>query len=297
MKKVLCIGNASYDISFLTEDYPTENKKYRIEEKIESGGGPASNAAYLLGKWNADVYFAGIVGNDTFGKTIESEFKSVNVNTDFLEFDDNNGTTLASIIINKKSGTRTVLAYRDPDIKYNKEINIKPDIILVDGQEYETSKKVIESNPEAISVIDAGRAVENVINLAKMVTYVVCSKDFAEGFTNLELNINDKNSIYKVYEIMEQNFNNVVITLEEKGTLYKKEGKLYIMPSIKTTQLDSTGAGDYFHGSFVYGLLNGFSIEKNIRMSNITGALSVMKVGARQSCPSLEEVVEKYNAK
>jgi len=297
MKKILCIGNASYDISFLSEDYPTENKKYRIEEKVESGGGPASNAAYLLGKWNANVYFAGVVGNDTFGKRIEREFKSVNVNTDFLEFDENNNTTLASIIINKKSGTRTVLAYRDSDMKYEKNIDEQFDFILVDGQEYELSKKVIESNPNAISIIDAGRAVENVINLAKMVNYVVCSKDFAEGYTKMELNINDKSSIYKVYELMEKDFKNVVITLEDKGTLYKKENKLYIMPSIEVKQLDSTGAGDYFHGSFVYGLLNDFSIDKNIRMSNITGALSVMKVGARQSCPTLEEVEEKYNVR
>ena len=295
MKKILCIGSACYDISLLSDGYPIENRKYRIEEKVESGGGPAASAAYLLGKWNANVYFAGTVGNDTFGKKIEREFKSVNVNTEFLDVDEKNDTTFASIIINKKTGTRTVLAYREPNLEYKKEINEKFDLILIDGQEYETSKKAIENNPDAITVIDAGRAVENVINLCKIVDYVVCSKDFAEGYTNMKLNINDKKSISNVYNKMENDFKNVVITLEDKGALYKKDNELFIMPSIKVKQVDSTGAGDYFHGAFVYGLSKEYSIDKIVRISNLAGALSVTKVGARQSCPSLEEMIEKYN--
>ena len=70
MTKVLCLGNCSYDITMPLEEFPLENIKYRVKEKVECGGGPASNAAYLLGKWGIDTYFAGIVGNDLYGNKI-----------------------------------------------------------------------------------------------------------------------------------------------------------------------------------------------------------------------------------
>ena len=45
MKKILCLGHASYDITIPMDKYPTENIKYRVLNRIECGGGPASNAA------------------------------------------------------------------------------------------------------------------------------------------------------------------------------------------------------------------------------------------------------------
>ena len=49
--KILCIGHSSWDITVPVDEYPIENTKYRYNEKYSAGGGPASNAAYLLGKW------------------------------------------------------------------------------------------------------------------------------------------------------------------------------------------------------------------------------------------------------
>ena len=61
--KIVCIGHASYDITFPVKEYPKENTKNRIQRRVECGGGPASNAAYLLGKWGIPTWFLGIVGN------------------------------------------------------------------------------------------------------------------------------------------------------------------------------------------------------------------------------------------
>ena len=53
--KILCIGHASYDITCPVDEYPVENTKYRLMDKVSAGGGPASNAAFLLGKWGIDT--------------------------------------------------------------------------------------------------------------------------------------------------------------------------------------------------------------------------------------------------
>lgn len=294
MKSILCIGNASYDITMPMEAYPIENFKYRVKDVVECGGGPASNAAFLLGKWDTDVYFAGVVGKDNYGKKIEQEFKDVKVNTKYLDFDKENDTTISFIIVNKKNGSRTAFAYRNKDMKYSKKMDLKADVILTDGQEYDVSIEALNNNPNAISIIDAGRFTDKIIDLAKRVNYVVCSKDFAESYTGIRINIVNNDSIKGVYSKMEKDFKNVIITLEDKGCLYRSNGNINLMPSIKVTQVDSTGAGDFFHGAFAYCLLKEYDIEKSVKISNITGALSVTKLGARNSAPELDEVIRIY---
>ena len=66
------------------------------------------------------------------------------------------------------------------------------------------------------------------------------------------------------------------------------------MSSIKVKALDSTGAGDIYHGAFLYGLTQNFDIEKVVSYANLAGAISVTRVGGRYSIPSLEEVENKY---
>ena len=293
--RVLVIGHAAYDITFPLDKFLVENTKNRIEKRIECGGGPAFNAAYLLGKWGMNVSFVGVIGNDFYGEKIISQLKSVNIATDLVQVSKEYPTTNSFIIANSSNGSRTILTYRPKQIKLdNFEIDFEPDIILVDGQECEMSEKFIKKYPNAISIIDAGRPTDQIIHLAKMVNYVVCSKEFAETVTNVK--IDDNASSINAYRKMESIFpGNVVITLESKGALYKYKNQIKIMPSLKVKAIDSTGAGDIFHGAFTYAIANKYSLENSIIISNIAGALSVTKVGSLDSMPSKEDIRKYYN--
>ena len=68
-----------------------------------------------------------------------------------------------------------------------------------------------------------------------------------------------------------------------------------IIPSIKVKALDSTGAGDIFHGAFTYFISNGYSLYDTIRYASITGAISVTRIGSRLSIPELDEVINYDN--
>jgi sulfofructose kinase len=294
--KIVCIGNASYDITVPYDGFPIENTKNRVAEVIENGGGPASNAAFLLGKWGMDTTFVGGIGKDDFGMRIVDELKSAGVNTNYIEFDDDAKTTLSIVIVNKNTGSRTTIAHRDSKMGLVKNYSdISADVILVDGQELEVSMEVIENNPNAITIIDAGRCNDNVIALAKKVKYLVCSKNFAEDFTKIKIDFDNPQSIIDIYSIMVREFkNNIIITLEAKGCLYMIDDKIKLMPSISVKAVDTTGAGDLFHGAFTYCIANNFDLEKSLKISNITGALSVTKMGSRNSVFSLDEVMEVY---
>lgn len=292
--KIVCIGHSTYDITLPVDKFPEENKKLRIKERIECGGGPASNAACLLAKWGMDTSIVSIIGNDYYGSLIKDDYIKLGINIDNLEVRDNRTTSSSYIIANKETGTRTIITYKEPPIrKLSKEVNIEADVILIDGEHPETALEVLENNPNAISVLDAGRVSDDTKKLGKLVKYCICSKDFAEEFTNKNIDINDKENLINIHKELEEYFNNtVVITLEDKGSFTKTDNEYVIIPSIKVKALDSTGAGDIYHGAFTYFIANNYSLKDALRLSNITGAISVTRIGSRNSIPTLNEVID-----
>lgn len=294
---IFCIGHAAYDTTVPVLNYPVENTKNRVISQIQNGGGPANNAAFLLGKWGMKPFFVGIVGDDEHGHAIEKELKSVNVNTKYLEFNKEHITTSSFIIANQDTGSRTILTYR-PSKMTMKQLNIKEDIdvILIDGQEYEISKQILGEHPKAISIIDAGRAVPNVIELCKMVKYVACSKDFAEQVSGIKICYDQFETLQQAFLKLEEMFqNHIIITLESNGSLYRDGDVIKIMPSLSVKAVDSTGAGDIFHGAFTYALANKYSLEDAVKIGNIAGAISVTRLGSRKSMPEKEEMKRYFN--
>lgn len=292
--KILCLGQSAYDITIPVDSYPIENRKYKVHDVYECGGGSSNNSAYLLAKWNNEVYLASTIGCDDYGKNIKNELHNVGVNTDYFEEKNNVKTTVSYIINNKNTGTRTIITNRSSDMKFSKDhiIEIKPDIILVDGNDYEMSLKVLNDNPKAIKIIDAGNMKDGIVELAKLCDYVVASNDFAREYSGLNFDYSDINKIYEVYDKVAKDFNGIlVITLEHLGSLVKINNEFKLVPSIKVESIDSTGAGDIYHGAFTHFIANGYNLLDTMKYSNIAGALSVQKIGSKNSMPNLEDVI------
>lgn len=298
--KVLVIGHSSYDISCPVEEYPVENTKYRLDENAMCGGGPAGNAAFLLGKWGVETYYAGVVGSDDFGSKIKKELETAGVNTDYVETNYEKPTSLSFILINKKNGSRTLfnIAGERPSLK-KYDFTMEPEVILIDGHEYAASMAAINKYPNAITIIDAGRITPELKELCKYCKYLVTSKGFAETMTKTKIDFTNPNSLVQVYSALKNNYpkSEIVVTLEDKGCLYAINNEIKIMPGLKVVPKDTTGAGDIFHGAFAYAISKGFDLEKTVRYANIAAGLSVTKVGARLSIPSIAEVSNYYNEK
>lgn len=287
--KVLCIGHATYDVVIPVSSYPLENTKNRVEDEVCCGGGPAANCAYLLGKWGIDTYFCGLAGDDYESSVIETEFNEVGVNLDYFIKDRDYKTTKSYLIVNTSNASRTSLACQSNKKRID-DINIliKPDIILIDGHEANLSRKVIEDNPNAVVVIDAGRYSSEIVELCHMCNYVVCSKNFAEEYCKSK---NLKTMLTK----MKNDFKcEIVITLEDKGCAYY-DNEVKIIKSIPFKAIDTTGAGDIFHGAFVYGLINNWNMYKNLSFANTTASLSITKLTGRRSIFPLNMVKDIYD--
>ncbi len=290
--KAICVGHSSYDITLPCDKFPEENIKHRIKKQIECGGGPASNGGYLLHKWGIPTTMMSVLGDDYYADKIIEDFTNINASTEFLEKMSNHFTSNSYIIANMSNGSRTIITAKDEPIrKLSLNTNINADLILVDGEHPETAIEVIKNNPNAISILDAGRLNDDTKEIGKLVTYVVCSKEFAEQFSNIDIDVANTQTIVNAYKKLKEYFNtNIVITLEAAGSFTEIDEIYTLVPSIKVKALDSTGAGDIFHGAFAYFIAKGYSLLDTIKHSSVTAAISVTRIGSRYSIPELQEV-------
>lgn len=280
---ILCLGQAVFDTFLPLETSLVENKKYRIYQSSQSMGGPVANASYLCALWKAKTYTMARIGNDTYGNKILDTMHSVGIHTETMLVDPKTHTSFSTILVNTSNGNRTILNVplseeNKLDIQWPEDV----DVILMDGHEFPLCMEAIERYPNAITVLDADK-IKEVIPLYQKVDYLVCSSQFAKEYTQEDIN----ESTYE--KLCQLNPNHVILTLGEKGCLYK--GKVY--PAYLTKSIDTTGAGDVFHGAFTYGVYQKWDIEKNIQIASLAASISTERLGGMASIPTLEEVQER----
>lgn len=298
--KILCIGHATYDFTHQIDEFPKEGLNYKYNIVNKCGGGVISNASYLLGKWNVPNTFAGVIGNDEYGSKIKQEFNSVRVDTRFIETDYNHSTNVSNIYINKINGMKTILE-SDEDFtmltKYS--YDFIPDIIVTDANDFLAVKSLINTYPEAKSILVANKITEEIIEIAKRVKIIMCSKDFAEGITKMTFDFNNATSISKIYQELRNQFkNDIIINLGEKGAIFVENTEIKFIPGIVVKEkVDGTGGEDIFYGGVLYAMSQDYNMTIAISLANIASGLSSRKLGGRTSIPDFNEVKAYYEQK
>ena len=289
---IYCVGQSAYDITIPLDEPLVKNRKYRITERHECGGGPAFNAACLCALWGAPVQLVSRIGEDHYGEILKSILASQGVGMDYLIPDKEIQTPYSVIVAGKTDGSRTLFNFPGRKSETVWPVPAEaPDVILTDGHEEKISLELIRAYPNAVSMIDAGTFRDCTFKVAEEVDYLVCSEDFARQYTGRSLELSDWNGCLEVFEEVERiNRKHAVITLGAQGLLYREEdGTMTHLPAFKVQVVDSTGAGDIFHGAFACGLYDKISVRENLRRSAAAAAMSVQRIGSQTSIPTREE--------
>ena len=235
-----------------------------------------------------------------YGNRIQKELESVGVDTRYIETTYDKDTTVSFVIVNSKTGDRTLFNYADEYVKLRKfDFDFQPDLIFVDGHDAYASKSTIERFPKAITICSANRYVQDVVDTAKNCNYMICSKDFAEAATNMKIDFNNSASLVNLYDSLRKKFDhqNIVVTLNSHGALYQIDNQIKVSPALMVKLVDTTAAKDVFDGAFTYAITQSYNIEQAIRFANIAAGLSTQVVGGRLSIPRLQDVQKIYDEK
>jgi sugar/nucleoside kinase (ribokinase family) len=286
----LCIGHAAWDLVFTLDGTLAEDQKYRARDLIQSGGGPAANAACLLSRWGLAVALVGRAGNDAFGVAMLRELEEAGVDTTHFCLSPEARTPLSCVLVSRASGARTLVNYRaEPRAADPAELPECPvRAILCDGHEPALSALALDRFPHALSVLDGGSFREATHELALRVDHAVVSASFAAAATGIEPDT-PESTLRCLVALALAYPSRIAITLGARGAAAVDDGGLpVILAPPRVQAVDSSAAGDIFHGAFVWALLSGRSYLPALRVAMRAAALSVTRPGGRSSLPERE---------
>ncbi len=293
-KKVVGIGQCSFDNLFIVDSFPVPDTKKEVIECTTASGGPVATALVSLSRLGIHCSFYGIAGDDEAGIKIKESLESENVNIKGLLKRPQSSSQVAFIAVEKGSSKRTIF-WKRPSAEPLKPHELpedfldNADFLLIDGLMEEVSiyaaKKAQEKNIPVM--LDAGRVREGMIEIAHLCNYVVCSEEFARELLNNKDSFDPEKSVMHMKEF---NTRATTITLGKKGSITISGNEIFQTPAFKVDVIDTTGAGDVFHGGYIYGILQKWNIKDVVRFASAFAALKCRKLGGRAGIPRLEEV-------
>lgn len=286
--KVLCVGHASYDLVFQVPHHPAPDEKLFADGFVRCGGGPAANAAVAVARLGHAAAFAGYLGRDLFGEEHVSELHAAGVLTDWLARGD--APTPLSAVFVKPDGTRALATFKAATAYTAAEAidfsNCRPKVVLFDGHEPLLSEPLAErAGAEGVpTVLDAGSLHRGTELLMERVDHLVASEKFARQASGAA-------DPHLALEFLAERAPVVVITLGERGLLWKTpDGNRGQLPAFPVNAVDTTGAGDSFHGAYAVALAEGREWPDTLRFASAVAALCCTRVGARTGIPERREV-------
>lgn len=298
--KALSIGRLVYDINILMDDYPTEGTSSKTKEMITCSGGATNVIAYSLGKWNMESFISGVIGYDETGTTMKKNMEENKVRTNFLETNYDIKTPTSYIILNKKNNSRTVIETQINDFNIKKyEYDTDIDLVIADGYEYNASVYAFNKYSKAITLLNAKKVHNSLLDFFKYVKYVVASSEVAEAITGLKLDFQSPEVLALAYKRITDKYPhiNLLITIEGKGCVYSANNEIKVLATMNTEIIDKTGARDIFVAMIGYGISNGYDMDLTVRLATIAEAMSKKTIGSTLSIPIFSDVVKFYEEK
>ena len=270
--------------------------KYQIDDRFEALGGCAANVSAGMARLGIKVACYTRIGDDMLGKWIGSELEKEKVNTDLIQTEKNCKSDLSAIIVNAKSGERTIFFNRDA----NEKLEIFPkklkdtDWIFVSALNGDWEKNLdaiislikkekikLAFNPGQRNIKDNPWKITEAI---KNCDLLLLNKDEAIEITrNLQLTTSDEQlnkEVFLAEKLRELGPEIVVITDGLRGAWASGGKNLFYIQATEDSPTDTTGAGDAFSSAFLAGCFKGKKIEESLKWGAANGGNAVKFYGA-----------------
>jgi ribokinase len=284
-------------LGFCSLDYLSILPHIPIDEKVEiiqiliQGGGPAATAIVTAARLGASTAFIGSIGDDENGKAILQEFNKENVDTEYVKVTVGKESPSAFCWIEKETGKRSIAWTKGTTLPLNTNtINEKfiasLKLLHLDGHNTEAAIKaaIFAKENGVIVSLDAGTILPKIDELISLSDICIASENFARKYTG-------ENNIEKATEkLFQTNCIIAAVTSGQNGVFAITSNKTIKQKAFEVDVVDTTGAGDVFHGAFVYAFIQGWDIKSVLEFASATAAIKCMQLGGRSGIPSLHNI-------
>jgi sugar/nucleoside kinase (ribokinase family) len=286
-KRVLGIGTPTVDRLIKVPGPPGFGSGTLVQNLGQQGGGPVPTALVAARRLGVEAALATRLGDDEVGRQIEAGLASERIDLRMVQKSRSSRSASSTILVDAQ-GERAILY--DPGENTDPEIT---DALLdavrdVDGVLLDrctaASIAVAKASRDsgAVMQLDAGGYDDRVMELAPYCDIVIGSAYHAEARGSSPGDAID--------ELLALGVNAVVMTLGPNGAVGRqRDSEEITIPAYPVEAVDTTGAGDVYHGAFLAAWLSSHSLLGSMRLAAVVAALKCQQPGGRAGIPYRDE--------
>ncbi|MGI5055606.1 carbohydrate kinase family protein [Treponema socranskii] len=299
--QIVGVGHNCLDYLCTVEAYPPEDGSTHITSIAEQGGGAAATAVVAAVRLGLRGAFVGKLGDDDTGKKILALLQKDNVDTSYIDIVPGGRSSVSYLMVNPANASRTKFPYPDElapiewDERLAKLVG-RADALHIDGTKYDNAFSAVRIAKEAgvtVSLDGCSMQRDNEKNkaLASLVDILIMNARYPLLVSGIA------DYARALLEMSHRGPKIVIGTQGSSGCMAVIGGSVFRFPAYTVAAVDTTGAGDVFHGAFLAGYFKGMDLETNIKFASAVSALKCMKVGGRDGIPSYEDALSFMNAR
>jgi len=284
------VGLNATDTLIPLKSFPVRGSKVEYSNASVMPGGQAATTVVACATWGLSARYVGKLGEDDAARLHRAAFERAGVEAELTVVA--GAASPQSLILVDEGGERTVLCRRDERLllqpeDLQREWIVNARALLVDG--YETAAAITAAGwarEAGVPVIaDLDELYEGVEHLIAHVDYLIVSRDFP---CRLMADSDLKNALRRMRERFGCRL--TAATLGEDGVLAWDGRESLHRAAYRVPVKDTTGAGDIFHAGFIYGLLQGWELERQLDFACAAAAMNCTGPGARGGIGTVEEI-------
>jgi sulfofructose kinase len=284
------LGAAVMDLLALVPHFPERDAKLAMTEWSRQGGGLVATALVAMARLGARPRYLGRLGDDESAEFILAEFAREGVDTSAVTRVAGSPARFSVVIVEEGTGLRTILhtgharAAVDP-ASLDREIILSARSLLVDSTDPPAAARCVEWMRAAgrPTLIDADQYNPEAHAVARACDYVIASHRYATACTGCV------DPAAAARALASDLPGVVVVTAGREGAYAVAEGEASHQPAFPVAVKDTTGAGDVFHGAFLFGVLRGWELPQTLAFAAAAAALKCRALGGRAGIASLPE--------
>jgi sulfofructose kinase len=288
---VVGVGLNATDTLILISRFPAYGGKAPFEREVLSPGGQVASAMVTCSTLGLRAKYIGTLGDDERGRVQLQSLRASGVNLDDIEVRSNCPNQSAYILVDQTTGERTVLWHRDDCLRID-PASLTPEkiacagLLHIDGHDTPAVSRAAEiARRHQITVtVDVDTIYPGFENVLPNVDYLLASSEFPSRWTH-------EPDPFRALAMIQDEYGMRVaaMTLGAEGTLARAEGRFVYSPGFIVDCIDTTGAGDVFHGAFCYSVIESMPLREALEFSNAMAALNCTALGARGHIASVPE--------
>jgi len=285
------VGLNATDTLLLVPTFPAYGGKVRIAQEVLSPGGQVASALTTAAKLGLSTKYIGTVGDDARGEIQMESLRSTGMDLHDVEVRTNCANQSAYIVIEQSTGERTVFWSRPDCLTLDPERITDANIacarmLHIDGHDtpaVEKAARVARAHGIPVSC-DVDTIYPGFDRVLPLVDYLVSSSEFPARWTG-------ESDPFSALEMIQTQHGMKVaaMTLGSDGALARVDGSYIYAPGFVVDCVDTTGAGDVFHGAFCYSVIKGMPLVYGLEFSCAMAALNCTKLGARGGIATADE--------